>query len=155
MPPPHCERGRGRLYAEPGRPRPRSLDFQRRSYENLFVTDLSPRRWFDDAIKRGDVQAACSWAIQMPIVDLERALKLTILVGEQEMPGYPKFARRWLIRFIHEQSPGFDTIAAVARALKEIPVFIERDEAKYDLLELGRLIRERELGKWKPGSFGA
>lgn len=115
------------------------------------MSDHSAQHWFDRAIERGDLQTAHFWAIEIPIVDLERALKLTILVGEQEMPGYPQFARRWLIRFIREQSPGFDTIAAVAHALKEIPVFIERQEAKHELLELGRLIRERELGKWKSG----
>lgn len=113
------------------------------------MSDLSPQRWFDEAIERGDLKAAHSWAIEMPLVDLERALKLTILVGEQEMPGYPKFARRWLVRFIREQKPSMDLVIEVAGALKEIPTFIERHEAKHELLELGKLIRRQELGKWK------
>jgi hypothetical protein len=105
---------------------------------------MSPQHWFDAAIERGDLKAAHSWAIEMPIVDLERALQLTILVGEQEMPGYPRFARRWLVRFIREQEPSFDLVIEVIRALKEIPVFIERDEAKHELLEVGRMIGKQK-----------
>lgn len=105
------------------------------------------------AIERGDVQAAWSNAISIPVVPLDLALKLTILMAEQEFPGYQRVARRWMVRFIREHEPTLAQVMRVADALNELETFIQRDEAKAALLNLGDQIRKREVSHWKPVEF--
>lgn len=105
------------------------------------------------AIERGDLRAAWSNAVSMPLVPLDSALKLTILMAEQEFPGYQKVARRWMVRFIREHEPTMKQVMRVADALNEIQVFLQREEAKTALLDLGEQIRRRNVNGWKPKEF--
>lgn len=90
----------------------------------------------DKAIERRDADLALRTAHNLRPLDLCRALRLTVLLGEREAPRFQAAARRWLVRFIEERRPTVEQIKRAADALNELLTFIARDDARAALLNL-------------------
>lgn len=75
---------------------------------------------FDAAIAKRNLSAAWLHASEMGHVPLDRALRLTILMGELQDPGYERTARRFLVRFILEISPTLEQTRRIADALDQL-----------------------------------
>jgi hypothetical protein len=56
-------------------------------------------------------------ARQLPNLSLEDALQLVKLYAENESPKYEKAARRWLERYLTEDSPRLQHFAEIAGSL--------------------------------------
>lgn len=118
-------------------------------YERLFVpgSPYGPDHLLsiiDQAIERRDLDLAWRTAGNLSSqLGLDRALRLTILLGEKEAPAFQRSARRWLARFITEQRPTVDQIKRVADALNELLTFLARDDAREALESLAEQLRRR------------
>lgn len=72
----------------------------------------------DQALNRGNLANAWMYAHSVPVLTLDRALRLTILLGlEEGHRSYPAAARRFLRRFIRECEPTLEQVKRVADAL--------------------------------------
>jgi hypothetical protein len=72
--------------------------------EHRFALSIkgSPRKWFDDALARGDATGAWSAAHELGQVNLADALALCLLLRDQHPPLYERAAARWAARFALE-----------------------------------------------------
>lgn len=75
---------------------------------------------FDQAIANGKLSSAWFHAVELPHLSLDRALRLTMLMGVEESRGFEKAGRRFLIRFIRECEPSLEQVKRVADALNEV-----------------------------------
>lgn len=106
---------------------------------------------FDAAIDRGDLQAAWTWAAEVPLLSLDRALRLTMLMAQQEMPAYERAARRWLVRLIREFEPSLGLLREIVSALEEIGRPVAPLATMEELSYLADAISRAELGAWRRG----
>ena len=72
---------------------------------------------FRRAIERRALWAAEDAARELPNLRLEDALQLVHLYAERDSPKFEPAARRWLVRYITEGSPGLLDIAKVTASL--------------------------------------
>ena len=72
---------------------------------------------FRRAIERRALWAAEDAARELPNLSLEDALQLVHLYAERESPKFEPAARRWLVRYLTEGSPGLLDIAKVTASL--------------------------------------
>ena len=56
-------------------------------------------------------------ARELPKLSLEEALELVHLYAERESPKFEPAARRWLVRYLTEGTPGLQDVAKVAASL--------------------------------------
>jgi hypothetical protein len=56
-------------------------------------------------------------ARELPNVPLEDALQLVHLYAERGSPKFEPAARRWLVRYLSEGTPGLQDVAKVAASL--------------------------------------
>ena len=56
-------------------------------------------------------------ARELPKLSLEEALELVHLYAERESPKFEPAARRWLVRYLTEGTPGLRDVARVAESL--------------------------------------
>ena len=86
--------------------------------EHTFVTaqpHASVR--FRRAIERRALWLAEDAARELPNLPLEDALQLVHLYAERGSPKFEPAARRWLVRYLTEGSPGLRDIAKVTASL--------------------------------------
>lgn len=99
---------------------------------------------FERALREKDTQEAWGQARGLPQLSLGQALRLTILLGRDGHPAFVRAARRFLVRFLGEQSPALDQVKCVADALaclrltQNLPAI--REEAERSLESLARQI---------------
>ena len=77
---------------------------------------------FRRAIERRALWAAEDAARELPNLSLEDALQLVHLYAERESPKFEPAARRWLVRYLTEGSPGLLDIAQVMANLATLRV---------------------------------
>jgi hypothetical protein len=58
-------------------------------------------------------------ARELPNLPLEDALQLVHLYAERDSPKFEPAARRWLIRYLSEGTPGLHDVAKVAAGLAD------------------------------------
>lgn len=58
-----------------------------------------------DALDSRDFSAARALAVELPEIDLEDALELTLLAADEDPELYVEMARRWLARYVVEKAP--------------------------------------------------
>ena len=75
---------------------------------------------FRRAIERRALWAAEDAARELPSLSLEDALQLVHLYAERESPKFEPAARRWLVRYLTEGSPGLLDIAQVTASLASL-----------------------------------
>lgn len=102
----------------------------------------------DQCLDEGNLSGAWFAAVESRYVYLDQALKLTMLMGLDEVPSknYEPAVRRFLIRFIREIRPTPEQIRKVANALEELPrkeAFFDSEDARPALESLARQLRER------------
>jgi hypothetical protein len=111
-----------------------------------------PEDAFDFAIERGSIADAWFFAHQMHRVATFRALRLTIAVGCEGGPKYPRLARAFLRRFIYESAPSLSLIELTAYALKLLGDEKEdkttRADARDGLMKLARHLERGEPEQW-------
>jgi hypothetical protein len=75
------------------------------------------RKIVDRAIQQQELESALRWARELKQVGLDQALSLTLLLGREEDPRYPRAALRFLIRFTQEVEPKLLQLKKVVDAL--------------------------------------
>ena len=76
---------------------------------------------FDHAIRRRNALAALSAAAELPVLQLDRALELVLLLRETRDEKFPRAASRWLQRWVTETNGAtVDDIRDLAQALVHI-----------------------------------
>jgi hypothetical protein len=117
----------------------------------------------DYALEKGNLSSAWFAATEAGYVKLEQALKLTMLMGINESPGYDRAARKFLVRFIREVEPTMEQVRKVAHALEELHwvneiVYTRGEGPEWALKDLARQIEERgrpaALERKKPPGSG-
>lgn len=115
--------------------------------EHVFVgnagTDL-----LDEALARGDLDAARTQAKAIPNVTLDRALRLVMLMGRYRAPSYQRAVRHFLRRFIDECEPTALQVKKTADALNVIGNPTElwiADLAWAGMVDLAGQIKRREV----------
>ena len=86
-----------------------------------------PQRWLDDALKRGDLAAMRAKTADLPVVNLEDALRIALLVRAHEPEGGQRAAVRWLGRLCLERRDV--TLDQMRTALDAFAVLVEEPEA--------------------------
>jgi hypothetical protein len=106
------------------------------------------RKIVDRAIQQQEVESALSWAKELKRVGLDQALALTLLLGREDDPRYPRAALRFLVRFIGEVEPKLLTLKKVVDALdcvERVRYFPDvTEEADKALIDLERQLRGRQ-----------
>ena len=74
---------------------------------------------FRRAIERRALWAAEDAARELPKLSLQDALQLVHLYAEKDSPKFEAAARRWLARYLDEQSPTLLDFAQMAATLAE------------------------------------
>jgi hypothetical protein len=99
----------------------------------------------DGAIERRDAELAMRTArnVSRPQLELDRALRLTIMLGEVEAPSFQAAARRWIARFCTEETPTIEQVRKTADALDQLPKFTLREPAAQALHYLADQLRQR------------
>jgi hypothetical protein len=69
------------------------------------------------AIRQQELEAALRWARELKQVGLDQVLSLTLLLGREEDPRYPRAALRFLVRFVGEVEPKLLQLKKVVDAL--------------------------------------
>jgi hypothetical protein len=72
---------------------------------------------FRRAIERRALWMAEDAARELPNLPLEDALQLVHLYAERGSPKFEPAARRWLVRYLTEGTPGLRDVAKVATSL--------------------------------------
>ena len=72
---------------------------------------------FRRAIERQALWMAEDAARELPNLPLEDAIQLVHLYAERGLPKYEKAARRWLVRYLTEGTPGLRDVAKVTASL--------------------------------------
>jgi hypothetical protein len=72
---------------------------------------------FQRAIERRALWMAEDAARELPNLPLEDALQLVHLYAERGSPKFEPAARRWLVRYLTEGTPGLADVAKVTREL--------------------------------------
>jgi hypothetical protein len=106
---------------------------------------------FDRAIAEKRLDAAWANAIRVPHLSLDRALRLTILMAEEESPGFEPAARRFLARFMKEHKPSLGLVCMVVEALRRLEHPTLCFQARDQLEELAKRMAEQDLDAWRPG----
>ena len=84
----------------------------------MFVTaEAQAHVRFRRAIERRALWAAEDAAREMQQLSLEDALQLVHLYAERGSPKFEPAARRWLVRYLTEGSPGLRDVAKIAASL--------------------------------------
>jgi hypothetical protein len=74
---------------------------------------------FRRAIERRALWLAEDAARELPNLSLADALQLVHLYGERGSPKFEPAARRWLVRYLTEGTPGLRDVARVTASLAE------------------------------------
>ena len=72
---------------------------------------------FRRAIERSALWMAEDAARELPYLSLEDALQLVHLYAERGSPKFEPAARRWLVRYLSEGTPGMRDVAKVTASL--------------------------------------
>ena len=83
------------------------------------TAEANPQVRFRRAIERRALWAAEDAARELPNLRLEDALQLVRLYAEQDSRKFEPAARRWLVRYLTEGSPGLLDIAQVTANLAQ------------------------------------
>jgi hypothetical protein len=75
-----------------------------------------PYKFFQKALRSGNVLAAVAAAKDLPQVSLGDALELTILIARKDPRRHPRTAARWLLRLLEEDPALTIEEAALAAA---------------------------------------
>ena len=75
---------------------------------------------FRRAIERRALWMAEDAARELPNLPLEDALQLVHLYAERGSPKFEPAARRWLVRYLTEGTPGLRDVAKVATSLAKL-----------------------------------
>jgi hypothetical protein len=84
--------------------------------EHTFLTPHAHVR-FRRAIERRALWLAEDAARELPNLSLPDALQLVHLYAEKGSPKFEPAARRWLIRYLSEGTPGLEDVAKVTASL--------------------------------------
>jgi len=82
---------------------------------------------FRRAIERRALWLAEDAARELPNLSLPDALQLVHLYGERGSPKFEPAARRWLVRYLTEGTPGLRDVARVTASLAECDPQTSRD----------------------------
>jgi len=82
---------------------------------------------FRRAIERRALWLAEDAARELPNLSLPDALQLVHLYGERGSPKFGPAARRWLVRYLTEGTPGLRDVARVTASLAECDPQTSRD----------------------------
>jgi hypothetical protein len=74
---------------------------------------------FRRAIERRALWLAEDAARELPNLPLQDALQLVHLYAERASPKFEPAARRWLVRYLTEGTPGIEDVAKVTARLAE------------------------------------
>jgi hypothetical protein len=90
--------------------------------EHMFVT-AEPRAYvrFRRAIERRALWMAEDAAPELPSLSLEDALQLIHLYAQHESPKFEPAARRWLVRYLTEDTPSLHDVRVVTASLAGTP----------------------------------
>ena len=99
---------------------------------------------FERALREKDADAALRCAADAPMLSLDRALRLTLLLSDQIHPLYEAAARRFLVRFIEEPEPRLFYCKRLADALAHVRHGFYGEAARKGLDELVWKLRDRE-----------
>lgn len=84
------------------------------------ATTGSQHGLFSRALDAGDFAAACTYAHDLPVVDLRSALRLTLLAASAGSERYGPMAVRWLGRLACEARPSLAHLALAAQLLVDV-----------------------------------
>jgi hypothetical protein len=117
-------------------------------------TPYNAERAFDEAIRAGELSDAWKHASRMAHVSLDRALRLTVLMGAEDDPKAERSARRFLVRFIREQRPPLNQISQLVDALESSARdgFLGED-SRQALSDLADRLANQSTGDWDPNRF--
>jgi hypothetical protein len=95
----------------------------------------SPYRWFESALRRGDLLGVRAAAVELPQVHLRDALGVVLLMADKHDDRYERAATRWLARLALERpAAGLDDLRLGLVALEALPY--NRDAACQVLRDL-------------------
>ena len=82
----------------------------------------SPYRWFESALRRGDLLGVRAAAAELPQVNLVDALGVVLLMAAKNDERYGRAATRWLGRLALERpATGLDDLRLGLTALEALP----------------------------------
>jgi hypothetical protein len=109
----------------------------------------NPVAIFEEALKASDLDAACDAAglvmRRQGRISLDRALRLTLQLGEAWDRRYHAFARRLLVRVVDEVEPPMLEAKKFADALAHLNHPVYATEAREGLWDCLDQLRRREL----------
>lgn len=116
-------------------------------------TSFYAQELFDKAVAEGRLDDAWMRAIQVPHLTLDRALRLTVLMAQEDGPGAERLARRFLVRFIREYKPSMQLLGMVVEALRAISRdgFLGEDSRDELRALADRMAAGHDVASWSPG----